>query len=288
MINGIDVSHHNNVDWKKIQDLNLSQNIYFAFLKASEGTDFVDSKFAAYRTESTDAGLLCGAYHFLLPTKDPVKQAKHFTDQIGALKPGEMPPVVDIEWSVRNGKELWKEIKAKERIEVTKTFLDEAEKRLGVKPVIYTAVAFWRDFITKPNKPADYAFFIDYPLWIVNLQGNLTTPDPWAVPTFVQNHFGEKAPPKASAFDKLDHDFFHGKLRALLALGAKGKVFEKKAPVSAIVRDFQQILKNKGFYSKILDGDFGKNTEQAVKDFQKSVGLTETGKIDEVTWKTLL
>lgn len=288
MINGIDVSHHNDIVWTDIQKLNLQESLYFVFAKASEGTNFVDNEFAANRKGSTSAGLLFGGYHFLLPTKDPVEQAKTFTNQIGTLAPGELPPVVDVEWAVRGGKELWKEISASERIEVVKTFLREVENRLGVKAIIYTAVPFWNDFITKNNQPSDYAFFIDHPLWIVNLQGALTVPKPWAAATFVQNGFGELAPRNATAFQKLDHDFFNGKLRGLLAFTAKGKVFIKKSPISPIIRDFQQALKNLGFYSKSLEGDFGKNTEQAVKDFQKSVGITETGQIDEITWKLLI
>jgi lysozyme len=293
MINGIDVSHHNNkIVWTDIQKLSLTESLYFVFAKASEGLDFVDKEFANNRSGSTNAGFLFGAYHFLIPTKDPVAQAKTFANQIGTLAAGELPPVVDVEWAKRgkkgSEKELWKEISAAERIGVVKTFLHETENRLGVKPIIYTAVSFWDEFIVKHNQPSDYAFFTDHPLWIVNLKGALTVPKPWANATFVQNAFGENAPKNAPAFQKFDHDFFNGKLRGLLAFSKKGKIFAKKSPVSSIVRDFQQVLKNLGFYSKSLDGDFGKNTEQAVKDFQKSIGITETGQIDELTWKLLV
>ncbi|MEP7039499.1 MAG: GH25 family lysozyme [Acidobacteriota bacterium] len=292
MINGVDVSHHNNIVWKDVQKLNLTENLYFVFAKASEGIDFIDNKFAENRRGSTDAGLLFGAYHFFLPTKDAVEQAKTFTDQIGTLKPGELPPVVDIEWAMRgkkgSEKELWKEISAAERIEVVKTFLHEVENRVGMKPLIYTAVSFWNEFIVHNNQPSNYAFFTDHPLWIVNLKGALTVPKPWANASFGQNGFGELAPKNATAFQKLDHDFFNGKLRGLLSLTSKGKVFAKKSPVSAIVRDFQQSLKILGFYDRSLDGDFGKNTELAVKDFQNSIGIAKTGQIDEITWKLLV
>ena len=295
MINGIDVSHHNDVDWKQIQALSLTQNIYFAFIKASEGATFPDQKFTTNRLGTTQAGLLCGAYHFFLPSVDPIQQAKLFVNQVESLREGELPPVVDIEWTqikTKNGTvkraELWKAISASERIDKIKGFLLEIEKHLGTKPIIYTALAFWNEFIAGPNKASDYSFFIDYPLWIVNLKGALNVPKPWTVATFIQNAFGELAPKNASAFEKLDHDYFNGRLRGLLAFASKGKVFEKKSPVSAIVRDFQQALKNLGFYSKELDGDFGKSTEQAVRDFQKSIGLPETGKVDAATWKLLL
>jgi GH25 family lysozyme M1 (1,4-beta-N-acetylmuramidase) len=290
MINGIDVSHHNDIKWNNIQKLSLTQNVYFAFLKASEGLSNPDAKFAANRTGSAGAGLLSGGYHFFIPTADAAQQADILSSRIGSLLPGELPPVVDIEWTLIKGKrpELWENLTAAKRIEVIKTFLDEVEKRLGVKPIIYTAVSFWNDFIiTKPNTPASYAFFIDYPLWIVNLKGAMTAPKPFSVATFVQNSFGELAPKNATAFEKLDHDFFNGGLSGLLSLMTKGKVFAKGSPVSAVVRDFQQLLKNRGLYSDLLDGDFGGNTETAVKAFQKSVGLKVTGQIDENTWKLL-
>jgi lysozyme len=296
MINGIDVSHHNDINWASIRSLNLSQNLYFTFAKASEGTGNPDAKFDANRRGGASAGLLTGAYHFFLPTEDPVAQAVVLVGRVGALAPGELPPVVDIEWTKIVNKqgqvkraELWSLVPRAKRIDVIRQFLDAVEQRLGVKPIIYTAVSFWKDFITKNNPPAAYAPFANHPLWIVNIKGSLTIPDPWGKATFVQNGFGELAPKGASAFEKLDHDFFNGSLFELLMLAAKGQVFARgKTPVSPVVRDFQQALKVKGFYSDILDGDFGKNSEKAVKDFQQSLSLPVTGSIDEVTWKMLL
>jgi len=296
MINGIDVSHHNTINWGNIRSLNRTQNLYFCFSKASEGLNNPDEKFANNRKGSASAGLLPGAYHFFLPTQDAIAQAGVLSNQVGTLAPGELPPVVDIEWTKIVGKngqvkrqELWSEVPKAERINVILRFLGEVEQRLGVKPIIYTAVSFWEEFITSVNPPAAFAQFVNYPLWIVNLQGNLTVPAPWGKATFVQNGFGELAPKNATAFQKLDHDFFKGTLFELLTLSTKGLVFAKgESPLSAIVRDFQQVLKAKGFYSDILDGDFGKNTEQAVKDFQQSSGLPVTGIIDEMTRNLLL
>ncbi len=295
MINGIDVSHHNDIKWNSILSLNLSQNLYFVFIKASEGVSNPDAKFAANRAGSATAGLLSGAYHFFLPTTDPAAQANALATQIGALAPGDLPPVVDIEWTkivnqkkqvVR--KELWSMIPAAQRPVVIGEFLDAVEQRLGVKPIIYTAVSFWQDFIVKGNTAAALARFTQNPLWIVNIKGHLTVPTPFAKATLVQNGFGELAPKNATPFEKLDHDFFNGSLFELLRLTTKGKVFAKNAPVSAFARDFQQALKMRGFYKEKLDGDFGKKTEQAVKDFQKSLALPVTGVVDEVTWKMLL
>lgn len=52
------------------------------------------------------------------------------------------------------------------------------------------------------------------------------------------------------------------------------------------VRTAQQLL-NKAGIKCATDGDFGPKTEQAVKQFQKKVGLPETGTVNPRTWARL-
>ena len=52
---------------------------------------------------------------------------------------------------------------------------------------------------------------------------------------------------------------------------------------SAEVRALQKRLKELGYYTGTVDGDFGKGTETAVKAFQKANGLTADGKAGEKT-----
>lgn len=59
----------------------------------------------------------------------------------------------------------------------------------------------------------------------------------------------------------------------VLQVGSKG----------AAVRTLQQLL-NKAGIKCATDGDFGPKTEQAVKEFQKKVGLAETGIVENKTW----
>lgn len=61
------------------------------------------------------------------------------------------------------------------------------------------------------------------------------------------------------------------------------------------VRELQKILTsvakledNLLFNPKGIDGDFGQNTENAVKAFQKARGLPVSGTVDEKTWKALV
>lgn len=49
------------------------------------------------------------------------------------------------------------------------------------------------------------------------------------------------------------------------------------------VKKLQKKLKNLGYYSKAIDGDYGKGTQEAVKAFQKNNGLKVTGKANSST-----
>lgn len=60
------------------------------------------------------------------------------------------------------------------------------------------------------------------------------------------------------------------------------------------VKKVQTALKEKGFYKKTgpndtykIDGEMGHLTTTAIKDFQKSVNLKDTGEIDLTLWKAL-
>ena len=59
--------------------------------------------------------------------------------------------------------------------------------------------------------------------------------------------------------------------------GARGKHVTK----------VQTILKYHGFLHDSVDGIYGRNTEQAVRNFQKSKGLTANGRVDSNTMKEL-
>jgi len=54
------------------------------------------------------------------------------------------------------------------------------------------------------------------------------------------------------------------------------------------IRNIQVILSNNGFDAGKPDGEMGKKTVQAIKDFQKSVGQQPTGRIDDALVKELL
>src|SRR5215210_856039 len=87
----IDVSHHNGaIDWPAA----AGAGIALAFVKATQGTRFVDPKFRRNRCDAERAGVLVVPYHFL-DTADPGRQAEHFLAATG-LGDGQ-PAMVDWE-----------------------------------------------------------------------------------------------------------------------------------------------------------------------------------------------
>jgi lysozyme len=90
---GIDVSAHQDVViWEKV----ATDGIDFAYIKATEGGDFVDPRFEANWRGAADAGLDRGAYHFFTLCAPAVAQARNFL-AVAAPDPAALPPAVDLE-----------------------------------------------------------------------------------------------------------------------------------------------------------------------------------------------
>lgn len=92
---GIDVSNHQGeIDWEAV----AGDGISFAYVKATEGGDWVDRRFAENWAGAGEAGLERGAYHFFSLCTDGVKQAQHFL-ATAPPDPRALPPAIDLELS---------------------------------------------------------------------------------------------------------------------------------------------------------------------------------------------
>jgi lysozyme len=90
---GVDVSSHQGaVDWQRVK----ADGIAFAYLKASEGGDFVDERFAENWTAARDAGVARGAYHFFTLCRPGSDQAAQFL-RVAAPEAAALAPAVDLE-----------------------------------------------------------------------------------------------------------------------------------------------------------------------------------------------
>ncbi len=90
---GIDVSHHQGrIDWRRV----AADNIDFAYIKATEGVDFTDRRFAENWREADRAGVRRGAYHFFTLCGSGAEQAAHFV-RTAPPEARALPPAVDLE-----------------------------------------------------------------------------------------------------------------------------------------------------------------------------------------------
>jgi GH25 family lysozyme M1 (1,4-beta-N-acetylmuramidase) len=135
---GIDVSHWQNaIDWPTVR----AAGKRFAYIKASESTDFVDWMYATNRAQAKAAGLYVGAYHFAGPDKTPgdaAAEADHFLATATIAK-GELLPVLDLE---ATGGLSTPELQA-----WVAGYLDRIYAQTGVRGVIYVSPSFWKNYM---------------------------------------------------------------------------------------------------------------------------------------------
>lgn len=92
-IRGVDVSSYQGViDWDEIR----SQDIDFAFIKATEGSGFVDERFMYNWENAKKSGIRVGAYHFFSFDSAGETQAENFISTVASFE-NMLPPVVDVE-----------------------------------------------------------------------------------------------------------------------------------------------------------------------------------------------
>ncbi|HYT78062.1 MAG TPA: GH25 family lysozyme [Actinomycetota bacterium] len=90
---GIDVSHHQGrIEWDRV----AHDGIAFAYIKATEGGDLVDSRFSENWTNAKEAGLVRGAYHFFTLCTPGGQQARNFL-RVVPDDPQALAPAVDLE-----------------------------------------------------------------------------------------------------------------------------------------------------------------------------------------------
>ena len=90
---GIDVSHHQGeIDWAA----GAGDGVDFAYVKATEGGDFTDARFATNWRDAEASGLDRGAYHFFTLCRRGRDQARHFLT-VAPPDPTALPPAVDLE-----------------------------------------------------------------------------------------------------------------------------------------------------------------------------------------------
>lgn len=141
---GMDVSHfQGEINWDQVKQ--NEPEISFVFVKATEGNNLVDAHFKKNWKGAGQRGILRGAFHFFKTGKNAKAQADLFIKTVKKLEANDLPPLLNLE--VDRYSELDKDTHDS-YIKNVFTWLEEVEKALGVKPIIYASPDFARDYLT--------------------------------------------------------------------------------------------------------------------------------------------
>lgn len=134
-LRGVDVARYQGrIDWAAL----AGHDVSFAFIKATEGGDWVDPTFHDNWLGAKRAGIPRGAYHFFTLCRDAGEQAEHFLATVGDMS-GAMLPALDAEHmgTCKEGPTMTDVAGG------VLTFLDRVHVTTGARPVIYTTEEFY-------------------------------------------------------------------------------------------------------------------------------------------------
>ncbi|MEO8438462.1 MAG: glycoside hydrolase family 25 protein, partial [Chloroflexota bacterium] len=156
MTEGIDISHWQGaIDWTKV----AAAGKQFAFMKASESTDYTDPTYVWNRQQARANGLYVGAYHFAQPSTeigDAIAEADHFLITATPAS-GDLLPVLDLERSgglSQAALTTW-----------VQAYVGRIFERTGVHAMIYVSPNFWKNYMGDTTWFAINGFNI---LWVAH------------------------------------------------------------------------------------------------------------------------
>lgn len=150
---GIDFSHYTGtINWNIVGNDTTATRPGFIIMRSTMGEDGVDTHYRENLVKALEHNFLIGFYHYFRAHEKGKAQAYHylknsFFDCFNVL------PIIDIEYK---RKSLPADIMRRELLEC----LHVVEDHLGVKPLIYTNLNFYKEHLK------DYPEFAEYPLWI--------------------------------------------------------------------------------------------------------------------------
>lgn len=152
-VHGLDVSHHQKkIDWSSI----ASQEYSFVYIKATEGGDFQDRRFAENWREAGKVGLFRGAYHFFTLCRSGSEQAENFIRTVPRTDDA-LPPAIDLEF----GGNCSKRPDMRHFAAELNAFVRTIRGHYGREPILYVT----GDFLEKYRA----ANLCRYDLWIRNV-----------------------------------------------------------------------------------------------------------------------
>lgn len=148
---GVDVSHYQgDIDW----DILSGEGISFAFIKATEGSSYVDPAYDYNSHEAAKTGIKIGAYHFFSFDSPGATQAENFIAAVGKGE-GMLPPTVDLEPYGSYRRALPPKETVKPELDA---LLQALEEYYGKKPIIYTTERAYKKYLS--------GGYEEYDIWI--------------------------------------------------------------------------------------------------------------------------
>lgn len=205
---GIDCSHNNGmIDWAKV----AASGRKFAFIKATESTGFNDPTFAHNRVQAAVHGIAVSPYCFYHYDARWSDEAHFFATAEGVLRPGELPPMLDLEQDGYRNRTNGVSIVDGTR--QTLAWLVAIHAKFGAPPIIYADRNFIATFLKDPR-------FGQYPLFLADLSPVPHPPAPWTKVTFHQYSWKGRCP---GVSGDCDMDRFMGTAAEFQATLVKGK-----------------------------------------------------------------
>ena len=153
-VRGVDVSaYQGEIDWQKLS----GEDIQFAYIKATEGSGYVDDKFAQNYENAQKTGLRIGAYHFFSYDSSGETQAENFINTV-PKSDDMLPPVIDVEFYGDKKENLPDKDKTQKELD---TLIAKLEEYYGKTPIIYATEKSYKLYIADKYDRCD--------IWIRNV-----------------------------------------------------------------------------------------------------------------------
>jgi GH25 family lysozyme M1 (1,4-beta-N-acetylmuramidase) len=156
VLEGVDVSQwQGTIDWSGVAYAGKA----FVIMKASEGRDYADPKYATNHAGARAYGIRVGAYHFANPdmtANDAILEADSFVQKMAILA-GDLNPALDLE---QTGGLSTADLQA-----WVSAWLNEVYAKVGMRPMIYTSPSFWSSKMGNTTTFASQGYTV---LWIAH------------------------------------------------------------------------------------------------------------------------
>lgn len=175
-IGGIDISNHDHSNFAMAWRTEVAAGSQFVYIKATEGTGYVNPHFATDYADAKAAKRYVGAYVYARPDLgNPVGQAEYFLAHAGFTRDEQtLVPFVDLEWPYRTGTNDCYDLTPTQMRAWIDAFIGRIETGIGRKVMIYTNTYWWN-----PCTGNDTGYG-DHPLDIANYTGkNPKLPAGW-------------------------------------------------------------------------------------------------------------